>query len=481
MDYKHYQEEDFEQFLQQEVDDYRMYPSDQVWKNIRVSVHGTQSWHALTFIALSIICGLTLSTVVMLHRTKSFKRPDLLTTNLSPKKVSLQSANNTNASPKMVNFFEAMDPENITEETIAAIQDQQLHALSVADHSTNYPQELTIPSNHMMEHNTSEHLVSPALNTEIIQTTNADLPGATTLIASSIKEESTIPHEKPNLLNMASGTDKKMILQNEYLKNIVPKRIMPWNKVSKIGIQFYAAASKSYRTLTDADVKEIIQPISVSSKSTQTVPMALNYSANVNDIVRHSPATGLEIGVASLYNISRRFKLKTGVQLNIQQYHIEAFKTATKDLNTIDLINNNGIQTINISSFYNNNTGYQSEQLSNKNYQISVPIGIQWEIAKRNNIGLNAEAAVQPSYLLTNSTYVLSTDFKNYTDGNGLLRKWNINTNVGINISYKSGSNLFQFGPQIRYQHLPSYTNQYPIKEHLMEYGIKLGITRQWR
>lgn len=480
MDYKHYQEEDFEQFLQQEVDDYRMYPSDQVWKNIRVSVHGTQTWHALTIIAVSIICGLTLSTVAMLHRSKSFKRPELLTANLLPKKLSLQSAINANASAKMVNFFEALDPENITEETIAAIQDQQLHTLSTSDQLTSHPQETTIPSTHIIEHNTAEHALTPALNSEIIHTVNADFAGAT-LLASNNKIESTIPLEKPNLLNMVSGADKKMMLQNDYLKNIVPKRILPWKKVSKIGIQFYAAASKSYRTLTDADVKEIIQPNSVSSKSTQTVPMALNYSANVNDIVRHSPATGLEIGVASLYNISRRFKLKTGVQLNIQQYHIEAFKTATKDVNTIDLINNNGIQTINISSFYNNNTGYKSEQLNNKNYQISVPIGIQWEIAKQNNIDLNAEAAVQPSYLLTNSTYVLSTDFKNYTDGNGLLRKWNINTNIGINISYKSGSNLFQFGPQIRYQHLPSYTNQYPIKEHLMEYGIKLGITRQWR
>jgi hypothetical protein len=480
MDYKHYQEEDFEQFLHQEVDDYRMYPSDQVWKNIRVSIHGTQTWHALTFIALSIICGLTISTVVMLHRSKSFKRPDLLTANLLPKKLPLQSVNNTSASPKMVNYFEAMDPENITEETIAAIQDQQILALPKADPTTNHSQETTIPSNHIIDHNTVEHTVTSALNTDIIYTANADLPGAS-LLAANNKIESTIPQEKPNLLNMASDADKKMMLQNDYLKNIVPKRTMTWKKVSKIGIQFYAAASKSYRTLTDADVKEIIQPNSVSSKSAQTVPMALNYSANVNDIVRHSPATGLEIGVASLYNISRRFKLKTGIQLNIQQYHIEAFKTATKDLNTIDLINNNGIQTINISSFYNNNTGYKSEQLNNKNYQISVPIGIQWEIAKRNNIGLNAEAAVQPSYLLTNSTYVLSTDFKNYTDGNGLLRKWNINTNIGINISYKSGSNLIQFGPQIRYQHLPSYTNQYPIKEHLMEYGIKLGITRQWR
>jgi hypothetical protein len=76
---------------------------------------------------------------------------------------------------------------------------------------------------------------------------------------------------------------------------------------------------------------------------------------------------------------------------------------------------------------------------------------------------------------------LLSTDYKNYTDGNSFIRKWNVNTSLGINFSYKSGSNLWQIGPQIRYQHLPTYSNQYPIEEHLLDYGIRLGITRQWK
>ena len=132
-------------------------------------------------------------------------------------------------------------------------------------------------------------------------------------------------------------------------------------------------------------------------------------------------------------------------------------------------------------STYNNNAGYKSEQLNNQTYQVSIPIGIQWEVLKGNRVGLNAEASVQPTYSINNSTFLLSTDYKNYTDGNGLLRKWNINTSVGINFSYKSGANLWQIGPQVRFQHLPSYNDQYPIKEHLLDYGIRLGITRQWK
>lgn len=34
MDYKNYQDDSFEQFLQDEVNTHRMYPADDVWKNI---------------------------------------------------------------------------------------------------------------------------------------------------------------------------------------------------------------------------------------------------------------------------------------------------------------------------------------------------------------------------------------------------------------------------------------------------------------
>ena len=54
MDNKEYLDE-FEQFLQEEVKQHRMYPSDHIWKNIRVQMHGYKAWPALTFISLFII------------------------------------------------------------------------------------------------------------------------------------------------------------------------------------------------------------------------------------------------------------------------------------------------------------------------------------------------------------------------------------------------------------------------------------------
>ena len=69
MEDKKYQD-DLEQFLQDEVKQHRMYPSDHIWKNIRTELHGYRTWPALTFISLFIITALTISTLLNNHPTQ---------------------------------------------------------------------------------------------------------------------------------------------------------------------------------------------------------------------------------------------------------------------------------------------------------------------------------------------------------------------------------------------------------------------------
>lgn len=477
MEYKNYQDEDFKQLLQDEVKHHRMYPSDHIWGNIRTEIHGNQTWPALTFIALLIISGLTVSTLLMSPSTEQFKITTPIASTIVKKVES--AANSVATKENTVPYLGVIEPQNFTQETFSIFENDQIQESATVYNPLNGIQELTVGLEKIPEILVKEKISLP--NSISLENTKAIALQPSNLQTITVNEETDKFIDEVNLLKVIP-TDKKPILEEDYLKKIVPNTIsIPWKKVSRVGFQFYVTPSKSYRTLSDAEVKDVIQPSSVQSANNQNIPLGLNYSATVNDIVRHSPAVGLEIGLAALYNISSRLKLKTGLQLNVRQYHIETFKTATRDISTIALINNSGIQTINLFSTYNNNAGYKSEQLNNQTYQVSIPIGIQWEVLKGNRVGLNAEASVQPTYSINNSTFLLSTDYKNYTDGNGLLRKWNINTSVGINFSYKSGANLWQIGPQVRFQHLPSYNDQYPIKEHLLDYGIRLGITRQWK
>jgi hypothetical protein len=376
-----------------------------------------------------------------------------------------------------------IEPQHITDYTISTIANNQSQELiNVQEENIVAPNpELTVEiEKTRTEFTTENNAVLLPVN---LHSNTANSITALNINTISLKEEVVESKEQliPDLLKSIPANQAPTQLEDEYLKNIVPSnKTIPWKKVSRVGFQFYVTPSKSYRTLSDAVVKQVIQPSTVSNTNTQNVPLGLNYSANVNDIVRHSPSMGIEIGFAALYNITKNLKFKTGVQLNVRQYHIETFKTLTSP-STLTLINNNGVQTLNLLSNYNNNTGYKSEQLNNKTYQVSIPLGVQLELIKGKNIGLNAEASVQPTLSINNSTFLLSTDYKNYTDGNSFIRKWNVNSSIGINFSYKSGANIWHIGPQIRYQHLPTYTNQYPIKENLMDYGIRLGITRQWK
>jgi len=112
-------------------------------------------------------------------------------------------------------------------------------------------------------------------------------------------------------------------------------------------------------------------------------------------------------------------------------------------------------------------------------YQVSVPIGFQYDVIKGKYIGITAEATIQPTFTLNKSLYLLSTDYNHYADGNSLMRKWNINSSFGINLTYQTGVYQWFLGPQARFQTLPTYSNKYPITEYLMDYGIRLGFIKR--
>ena len=93
-------------------------------------------------------------------------------------------------------------------------------------------------------------------------------------------------------------------------------------------------------------------------------------------------------------------------------------------------------------------------------------------------VQLHIAGTLQPTYLLYNDTYLLSTDYINYIKEPSLVRKWNLHTSAEAFISYYVGSMRWQVGPQFRYQTLSSYNDRYPIKEYLIEYGVKFGVSK---
>lgn len=471
MENQKYQDE-FEQFLHDEVKQHRMYPSDRVWTNIRTELHGHRSWPALTFISLFIVTALTLSTV--LTTQENFHPQPLSIPNIAKVEQETIAAHKA-AGEKSRHYFNTLAPVNITRNTIAAIDypDTDLFATNNSISHT----DITLPKESLQQQTITRTKTAGSLsllpNSSLENTVNnvlqKDEPVSTSTAITTTADVIT-PAKDISLFHENDPT------AGDYLKDFQSTKHQKSQRsaVSKFGFQFYITPSNSYRRLSDEKVREIIQPAVASLP----VNAPLNQPSNVNEVVRHRPAVGLEVGFAVLYNITNRLKLKTGLQLNIRQYHIETFQSRTYDPTTISLINFNGVENITRFSPYNNNVGYKQTELENKVYQLALPVGIQWDVIKGKHLGVNMEASVQPTFNLNKSVYLLSTDYRHYAEGNDLVRKWNINTSVGFNLSYKSGKTSWQIGPQIRYQHLPTYSNKYPIKEYLMDYGMRIGLTR---
>lgn len=108
-----------------------------------------------------------------------------------------------------------------------------------------------------------------------------------------------------------------------------------------------------------------------------------------------------------------------------------------------------------------------------------MPIGVEYKVlGSESKLQLNIAATIQPTYLLNRNSYLITTDYKGYMRQPSLVRRWNANGGLETYVSYHTGSVRWQVGPQFRYQLLSTYSRKYPIKEQLMEYGFKIGVTK---
>jgi hypothetical protein len=129
-------------------------------------------------------------------------------------------------------------------------------------------------------------------------------------------------------------------------------------------------------------------------------------------------------------------------------------------------------------SQYSNQTTNNNVRLKNYSLQTALPIGLQYTFYDKGDIKLSAATTIQPFFVIKSREYLLSSNGRDYITDPDLLRKWNMSSSFGTYITFKSNSLNWQIGPQVRYQLLSSYSNDYQFKEHLIDYGIRVGISR---
>jgi hypothetical protein len=236
--------------------------------------------------------------------------------------------------------------------------------------------------------------------------------------------------------------------------------VKPAKKKQSLSLQFYITPSMSYRLMTS---QYILRP-------------GESLSDRKNN-VRHYPATGMEAGIGLIKPLSSRLSVKGGLQVNFSRYQIKGSETDQE----LVFVSTSPVSGFEESSRMTNTDGSKPKKLMNENLQLSVPIGLDYQIYKNKRVSVHAAGSLQPGFTVHASGHLITSNYKNYIQAEHLFRRFNIQSALESYIKINAGSIDFHAGPQIRYQLLSNIVDLYPIREHLVDYGFKIGLIKHFR
>ncbi len=416
---KRFETNELEELLKQKTDQYLMYPSERVWKNIEKNIQPSQT---LTIVAAVLLFLVGASLSVMFNEQK------LSRYSLPSGQLAFQLS------------------ENRWESTLPSV--------SIRAELRNKP------SVNDVENNRFQNAI------ELIQT----------------EESENMEHPLQAPIFIPISSERKAMYSNTHLpKNKRPGILESIShvleKAKQIGKeakwQIYFTPNTGYRTLHGSSSNSNYVYNAYSFNTTSL------FASNVKDAVVHKPGLGFETGAALHFPVSKNLTVKAGLQANYQHYEIVASRGLPEIANYG--VNNVGFsrQPINaVSNYINGNNYTSSVTLRNQRFMISMPIGLDYKVFGNKLLNFSVASTIQPTYVLNSSAYLISTNLRNYAKAPNLNRRWNINSGLEANVNFQKGNYKWSVGPQFRYQLLNSFTERYPIKENLYDIGVRVGIMK---
>jgi len=464
---KDFYHNDFEDYLKEKADQYKMYPSDRVWKGIDRSMRSYRKWYWTAFILL--LSGISYVAITELISPSSYHHSNKIQSAPPKPQVTVQQLDPFNAefsSNPTPAYIQTVTSDITVEDSgaLTAAFEIPLQLFDVPALVGKKPETaklLITGLPPLAKHEEYNIELSWPENSEDISPAGMLSPtGGGGVAGSDIL--SRVP------TSAMPGVDPDAKPRINWLEDAVGLKLLPQNLIKRLSWQLAFSPTVNYRKLTSGDNIKNINP---------------GANPDVNKAVNHRPALGFELGTHAMLNLNKRLTLKGGVQFNYSKYDIEAFK-APRQSATIALdatLLGAPPRTITSYTDINNFNGMQAESLKNQYFQLSVPVGLEFKVFGSDRVQFKVASTIQPTYLLNKNTYLITTDYKNYTKEPSLVRRWNVNAGAEAFISYDRGGVKWQVGPQFRYQLLSTYISEYPIREQLMEFGIKIGVAKTIR
>ncbi len=463
---------DFEQFVKQNADQYRMFPSDNVWNNIHNTLHTRRRWYGIGLVGLLILSAGVVTWVMLNTAGKNKKVISTLPaiTIQQPVEVKKKTAEPLIAPIKSVNSKNAFitSTDKLQKDLFRENEDSKTDNLTEST-AINYTNPATVikPEIEQQPVAIEKNTTVPAKQVTYHKTIN------TAVTSIKANNYSFVPTPgKENKENTLTISDEKPLVKNDIYPFSIESVINSYKHIAKrkkTSLQFYLTPTISYRSL-----KENKPFINAARNATNGV--AASYAVDINNVVTHKPDVGLQMGFTAGYPLSKKITLIAGLQFNVSKYDIRAY-SYPGEITTIALSNAaGGTNTVSTFTNYRNAGGAKADWLHNLYFSASAPIGLELKLLGNKKTYMGISGTVQPTYITGNKAYLLSTDYKNYAEVPSLIRKWNINTGFEIFAGSTTGKLKWRIGPQVRYQTMSSFQKKYPVQEHLFDFGLKMGI-----
>lgn len=507
--------DDLEEFISEQADKHRMYPSDKLWKNVRKQVHKPKKWPALSFVTMFVVSSLVILTVL------NKPQPDVLNADINytfhktPDQKAIAAINGVatasqNSQAAVANTNKLIEDHlfinQTTDRTIAVAQENikinnavagQLNMASyaTADVAPEMKAPVTIASLSLVTPEKKTASQPSLMQTAVAQQTKSQIQK----VPFTLTEKNfasyyfDLQSRLSNILNVpvdkeAGGvaffslprfnSSINSMYDFDFLATQLDLKNTPFQKLSnsssKFDFRFYLTPSVSYRRLTKSNKGT---DVAGSTPGGIFLPVESKYQIKPSQAADHHPALGYETGFGLGYQLTKRLKLTGGFQFNISQYKIDAYLYKEEPA-ALTLKQGNFTSTINTTSSLRSTSGNKPITLRNRYYQMSIPLGIDYNLVNSKRLTWGLATSIQPTYTFDKQPLIFSSNYKNYADGSVYVRNFNINAAAETYIGYKTGSYTWQLGPQVRYQVLPSLENRYPNKEYLINYGLKVGVVK---
>ncbi len=474
---------DFEYFVKQNADQYRMFPSEKVWKGIQNTLHTRRRWYGIGLGLLILTTGVV--TWVMLTNSGKNRQvvtaiPETIVQQPAPEmkqKPAVEIAPvKTSPAPNKISFIATSSTiqkdlfitDNIVDAGINNIN-METPVIAYNDPAALVKEDIIYRPKTLLK---TSPVPRQVINKIPVNSTFSSVP-VQDYSFTSAKTNIVFTKESTSIGEEKSTKDKNDIYPLS-IESVVNSYIQI-RKKRKTSLQVYVTPTISYRALRE-NKAFINSARNAVISANGGPPNTTNYTTDINSIVTHKPDIGLQMGFSAGFPLSKNLNFIGGLQFNVSKYDIQAFSHPA-EVATIALSNPyGGTNTVSALTNYRNAGGYKADWLHNLYFTVAVPLGLELKLMGKRKTYVGVSGTVQPTYILSNRAYLLSTDYKNYAEIPSLIRKWNINTGFEMFAGYSTGKLKWRIGPQVRYQVMSSFVKKYPVQEHLFDFGLKLGL-----